>query len=83
MNRAIHHWPMRMIVIVVAAATALLKWKNIPRMRKEIPFTDLFKNDINRKVKRPASAGLFCRKYCLKVADPSNFLLPHEKHYSS
>jgi hypothetical protein len=39
MTRAIHHWPTKRIVTVVAVAIALPKGKTIQKMRKEIPFS--------------------------------------------
>jgi hypothetical protein len=53
MRRAIHHWPIRKNVTVVAAATALPKGMIIPKMRREIPSTGHFEDMHIEKLKGP------------------------------
>jgi hypothetical protein len=61
MTRAIHHWPTKRIVIVVAAATALLKGRIIPKMKKGIPSTCHFEDMHIEKFKGPPRRAFFYR----------------------
>jgi len=50
---------MRRIVTAVVAAIALLKKRTIPRMKKEIPFTDHFDRAVVKKAKGPPKRAFF------------------------
>ena len=53
MIQAIHHWPIRKNVTVVAAVTALPKGMIIPRMEKEVLSIGLCKEINDEKFKGP------------------------------
>ncbi len=59
MSRAIHHWPIRKNVTVVAAATALPKGMIIPKMKKGIPSTGHCEDMHVEKFKGPPRRAFF------------------------
>ena len=59
MIQAIHNWPIKKNVTVVAAVTALPKGMIIPKMKKGIPSTGHFEDMHVEKIKGPPWRAFF------------------------